>query len=77
LERVLEACGRVLGEDHPDTRVVMHNLGLTLRALGELRAARALQEQVLDARRRLLGEEHRDTLLTQRDLAATLDVSGE
>ena len=38
---------RVLGEDHPDTLTPANNLAGDLAALGELQAARALDEDML------------------------------
>ena len=54
-ERIVPVSRRVLGDEHPDTLVYMHNLAATLRAHGELTRARELQEQVL-TKQRLHGE---------------------
>jgi Tetratricopeptide repeat len=43
-----------------------------LRALGEIQAARDLDQDTLDRRRRVLGEDHPDTLLSADNLNADL-----
>jgi len=68
-EQVLDACRRLLGEEHRATLVAMSNLAETFSSQGNLAGARKMQEQVLDASRRLLGEEHPDTLMTMNNLA--------
>jgi hypothetical protein len=50
---------------------------VTLKALGDLAAARKLQEQVLETRLRLLGEEHSDSLWAMSNLALTLYSQGD
>jgi hypothetical protein len=40
--------------------------------LGQVRAARELDQDTLDRRRRVLGEDHPDTLTTANNLAADL-----
>ena len=46
----------MLGEDHPDTLLSAGNLAGDLRELGEVQAARDLDQDTLDRRRRVLGE---------------------
>ena len=55
----------------------MNNLAVTLKALGDLVAARKLQEQVLETRLRLLGEEHPNSLWAKSNLARTLYSQGD
>ena len=52
------------------------NLATDLRALGEVQAARDLDQDTLDRRRRVLGEDHPDTLF-RACLAADLRALGE
>ena len=68
---------RVLGEDHPDTLASANNLAVDLRDLGEVQAARDLDQDTLDRRRRVLGEDHPDTLASASNLAADLRELGE
>ena len=49
----------------------------TLRAQGELGAARELEEQVLAGRREVLGERHPDTLTAMNNLAQTRSEQGD
>ena len=58
-EQVLAGRRELLGERHPDTLGAMNNLAEALSALGELEAARELEEQVLAGSRSCwLGEPH-------------------
>ena len=63
---------RVLGEDHPSTLASANNLAADLRALGEVQAARDLDQDTLGRRRRVLGEDHPDTLTSANNLAEDL-----
>jgi Tetratricopeptide repeat len=76
-ERVLEALGRLLGKEHPDTLTAMNNLAGTLKAQGDLAGARKFQEQVLEASVRLLDKEHPYTLTAMNNLAGTLKAQGD
>ncbi len=49
---------RVLGDDHPDTLVSIHNIGRLLRELGRLEEAEALGTEAVDRARRTLPEGH-------------------
>lgn len=55
-----------------DQAVKNCRLAGTLRAQGDLPAARALQERALEIRRRVLGDEHPDTSISAFNLFATL-----
>jgi len=66
----------VLGDDHPNTLGAQANLAATLHELGDLQAARQLQQDNLDRRRRVLGDDHPDTLGAQHNLALTLSSFG-
>jgi hypothetical protein len=68
-ERTLDACLRLLGEEHPSSLMAMNNLAATLYMQGDRSRARKLQKQVLETRLRLLGEEHSDTLTAKKNLA--------
>ncbi|HEX9202076.1 MAG TPA: tetratricopeptide repeat protein, partial [Acidobacteriaceae bacterium] len=73
----LEACLRVLGEEHPSSLTAMNNLAVTLKALGDSVTARKLQEQVLGTRLRVLGKEHSNSLWAMSNLALTLYSQGD
>ena len=66
-----------MGEDHPQTLASASNLADHLRALGEHRAARDLDQDTLIRRRRVLGEDHPDTLASASNLADDLGALGE
>jgi hypothetical protein len=53
------------------------HLARDLRALGELQAARDLDQDTLDRRRRVLGEDHPETRTSARNLALDLSALGE
>ena len=55
----------------------MNNYALDLHNLGEVVAARELDEKVLAGRRRVLGEEHPDTLQSMNNYARDLRALGE
>jgi hypothetical protein len=52
-------------------------LAADLRELGELQAARDLEQDILDRRRRALGPDHPDTLTSATGLAADLRQLGD
>jgi tetratricopeptide (TPR) repeat protein/tRNA A-37 threonylcarbamoyl transferase component Bud32 len=68
---------KVLGEEHPDTLIAMHNLTVVYFYQGKYAEAEALYAKVLETRRRLLGEEHPDTLDSMNDLANTHEREGK
>jgi hypothetical protein len=56
----------VLGPDHPDTAWSLTNLGLLLRDLGQLEAARPYLERALAIREKVLGPDHPNTAAARR-----------
>ena len=75
-ERLVAACERVLGPDHPDTLTSRNNLAAAYRAAGRLDEAITLHEQTLAARERVLGPDHPDTLTSRNNLAAAYRDAG-
>jgi non-specific serine/threonine protein kinase/serine/threonine-protein kinase len=61
-EHILAGYRRQLGERHPNTLSVMHNLAYLARAQGDLERAEVLYRDVLVARRSVLGSSHLKTL---------------
>ena len=55
----------------------MNNLAATLRDMGELPAARAMQDKVLDIRQRVLGPKHPDTLASFSSLLLASQKAGD
>ena len=69
--QVLESWRRVLGVEHPDTLMTMHNLAFTYNLQRRTKEAEQLFLQVLESSRRVLGAEHPDILATMHNLAST------
>jgi hypothetical protein len=70
-------CRRVHGADNLNTLRTASNLAVDLRALGEVQAARELEQDTLDCYRRVLGDDHPETLASANNLAADLHAPGE
>jgi hypothetical protein len=52
-------------------------LAADLRDLGEVQAARDLDQDTLDRKRQVLGEDHPDTLTSASNLALDLRILGQ
>jgi hypothetical protein len=66
---LLETSKRVLGDEHPDTLLVMGRLASLLMAQGRSGEAEPLMLQTLESSKRVLGDEHPSTLLVMGGLA--------
>jgi hypothetical protein len=55
--KVLEACQRTLGNEHPNTLGAMNNLAISYSHVGRRQEAMELREKVLEASQRTLGNE--------------------
>jgi len=73
----METSKRVLGPEHPDTLVSIHNLASTFRDQGWWKEAEELQAPVLEAWKRILGPEHPHTLAGMHNLALTYSNQGQ
>lgn len=67
----------LLGEEHRDTLISMHNLASTMQEQGDLPAALEIQKRVLVVCRRLQGGDHPDTLGAMHNLAWTMYEQGD
>lgn len=67
-ERILAGYRRHLGQRHPNTLSVMHNLAYLARAQGDMARAEALYLEVLSERREVLGSSHLTTLNSAANL---------
>ncbi len=76
-EQALELRVRVLGDDHPDVAVTLHNLALAENAMGDHAAAKPLLERALAIREPALGPEHPDVADTLDALATVEKELGE
>ncbi|GIH10875.1 ATP-binding protein [Rhizocola hellebori] len=78
---------RILGDDDPDTMRSTHNLGLGLRAAGDITEARRVDTANLERLRARLGADHPDTLrsayavgldlMAMRQAALALDLHAD
>ena len=68
---------RLLGEEHPDTLIIMNNLGAFYSNQRRFAEAEPLFDKVLEARKRILGPDHQYTLNTMTNLAQLYDREGE
>ena len=64
LERALALQRELLGDDHPATLNLIHDLGYLLKQQGKLDEAESLLREAMEGRRRQLGDEHPVTLLS-------------
>ena len=58
----------MLGEDHPDRRTSILNMGVLLTDIGDYGAVERLCRPTLESRRRVRGDEHPDTRKTAKEL---------
>jgi Tetratricopeptide repeat len=75
--KILNARGRGLGAQHPDTLAARHELGRWTGEAGDLAAARDLFAELLPVREQVLGVEHPDTLATRHELALLTGQAGD
>ncbi|OLN81555.1 Kinesin light chain 1 [Colletotrichum chlorophyti] len=68
--RVIEINKRVLGEEHPDTLMSMHNLACTWKAQARWEDAIGLLQGCLRHREDVLGMAHPDTMSSASALAS-------
>lgn len=72
----LAARREVLGNRHPDTLLVIHNLALLLSDAGRFAEAEPLVIEALTTRRETLGDRHPETLRSMNNLANLLCDAG-
>ena len=74
--QVMQTWKRVLGNEHPDTLISMHNLAFTYDKQGRWKEAEELRVQVMQNRKKELGNEHFRTLISMANLALTYRNQG-
>lgn len=74
---VLEKREKILGEDHPDTLGVMHDLAITCYCLRQWKEAEELQVVLLEKQKKIFGTDHPKTLHAQQNLARTYRSLGK
>ena len=72
-----EAMEKVLGPEHPETLVSVHDLSSTLERLGEYKEAEAMHQRALEGMEKVLGLEHLDTLISVSGLGSVLERLGK
>jgi tetratricopeptide (TPR) repeat protein len=64
-------------DDHPDLQRARGDLAVTIKALGDLPRAKALEERILEVRTRTLPDDHPDLQLARGNLAVTIKALGD
>jgi Tfp pilus assembly protein PilF len=75
--RALEAQGKVLGFEHPNTLISVNDLGLVLSNQGKYEEAEAMHRRALEAQEKVLGREHPHTLTSVGNLGTVLSSQGK
>ena len=66
--RALAGYEKVLEPEHPNTLLMVYNLGFLYHARGKFEKARAMWDRALAGYEKALGPEHLDTLRVVRNL---------
>ena len=69
-ERALAISKKLLGPEHLHTAASLGNLGVLLKAQGDLAGARPLYERALAIREKVLGPKHPLTATVRNNLSA-------
>lgn len=77
LQRRLQTCRELLGEDHPATAGSLQNLAGNLKSLGRFAEAQSLGQKALDVRRKQLGEDHPETATGYDAMASIIKAQGQ
>ena len=72
LREALEGRRETLGNRHPSTLISINDLGVLLKAKGDLAAAEPLYREALKGRRETLGSRHPHTLTSINNLGKLL-----
>ena len=75
--RALEISEKTLGVDHPDTAIILNNLGHLLQSQGDLAGARPYYERALAIKEKTLGADHPDTSRSLNNLGYLLRAQGD
>jgi len=76
-ERAARHRERSLPEDHPDLLAARANLAISMEAMGDHAAARALEELVVAGYERILSEDHPNLLAVRGNLAVSMEAMGD
>ncbi len=72
-----ERARRAFGEDDPTTLVTAHNLGVSLRVVGEYQRALELDRHTHAMKTRLFGRDHQQALVTEASVAVDVRETGD
>ncbi len=72
--RALSLAEEAYGPDHPNVATSVNNLGLVLRALGDLKGAKEHFARALSILRKSLGETHQSTATVRNNLELLANV---
>jgi tetratricopeptide (TPR) repeat protein len=75
--QLFERREELLGKEHPDTLMSMHNLARALNGQGKYADGETMNRKTLELREKTLGKEHPDTLANINDLAIALSNQGK
>jgi len=67
----------ILGAEHPDTLMAMHNLAFSLSNQGQYKEAEAMQREVVDNQLCIIGRDHLHFEGSVRLLAELLQAQGK
>ncbi|MFH0519224.1 FxSxx-COOH system tetratricopeptide repeat protein [Streptomyces sp. M41] len=76
-EMVYDRARRAFGEDDPATLVTAHNLGVSLRLIGDFRRALELDRHTHAMKTRLFGRDHQQSLTTEASIAVDVREAGD
>lgn len=76
-EMVYDRARRAFGEDDPATLVTAHNLGVSLRLIGEFQRALELDRHTHAMKMRLFGRDHQQSLHTEASIAVDVREAGD
>lgn len=76
LEQALELRKSALGDEHPETVLVMNDLAMNYQAEGRLKEARSLYEQTVELQNKLHGTTDIETLKSTNNLALAYQTAG-
>ena len=71
----METQKRILGPEHPDTLLAMHNLAFTFKSQSRHHEALLLMESCFQLRKQILGPQHPSTELSRKN-SERVDRSG-
>ena len=75
--RLKDLLEKELGEEHPNTATIYHQVALLHRTMGNYKDALHLSQKALAIREKVLGEDHPDTATIYNNLAIIYHITGK